>query len=77
MDAACELNMGGEGEVGQSVPMAFMGSCLAGAIASSHAFFSFNVSVSSEVGCFRPVGCWALELRCCLVEELLDTLVDE
>jgi hypothetical protein len=33
--------------------MAFMGSCFAGAIASSHAFFIFNVSVSSVVGPLR------------------------
>ena len=33
--------------------MAFMGSCFAGAMASSHAFFSFRVSISSGVGAFR------------------------
>jgi hypothetical protein len=27
-----------------------MGSCFAGAIATSHAFFSFSVSISSAVG---------------------------
>ena len=34
------------------MPMAFIGSCLAGPIASSHAFLTFNVSVSSVVGAF-------------------------
>jgi hypothetical protein len=48
------------------MPMAFMGSCLAGAIATSHAFLSFNVSISSGEGLVRgvtalplpPLGCW-------------------
>ena len=42
--------MGGEGA---NVPMAFMGSCFAGAMATSQAFFIFSVSISSGVGCFR------------------------
>jgi hypothetical protein len=33
--------------------MAFMGSCFTGAIAISHAFFIFSVSISSGVGTFR------------------------
>ena len=32
---------------------AFIGSCFAGARASSHDFFNFNLSVSSVVGAFR------------------------
>jgi hypothetical protein len=32
------------------MPIAFIGSCLAGPIASSHAFLTFSVSVSSGVG---------------------------
>jgi hypothetical protein len=35
------------------VPMAFMGSCFMGAMATSHAFFILSVSISSEVGAFR------------------------
>lgn len=37
--------------------MAFMGSCLAGAMATSHAFFILSVSISSGVGCFRTAAC--------------------
>lgn len=37
------------------IMMAFMGSCLAGARASSHDFLSFSVSVSSVVGGLRGV----------------------
>lgn len=37
------------------IMIAFMGSCLAGARASSHDFLSFSVSVSSVVGALR--GC--------------------
>lgn len=40
---------------GCDVPKAFMGSCFAGAIATSHAFFIFNVSISSGVGAFLAV----------------------
>lgn len=35
------------------IPIAFIGNCFAGAIASSHAFLSFNWSISSVVGAFR------------------------
>ena len=44
------------------IMIAFMGSCLAGASASSHDFLSFRVSVSSVVGALRG---------CCL-EDALD-----
>ena len=37
------------------IPKAFIGSCFAGASASSHAFFSLRVSVSAVVGTFREV----------------------
>lgn len=37
------------------MPMAFMGSCLAGAIATSQAFFSLSVSISSGEGLARGV----------------------
>jgi hypothetical protein len=33
--------------------MAFMGSCLTGAMATSHAFFILSVSISSELGALR------------------------
>jgi hypothetical protein len=36
-----------------SAPNAFMGSCLAGAMATSQAFFIFSVSISSGVGGWR------------------------
>ena len=36
-----------------------MGSCFAGAMAISHAFFSFRVSVSSVVGGLRTEACGA------------------
>lgn len=51
------------------MPMAFIGSCLAGAIATSHAFFSLSVSISSGEGLARGVTalpplvflpCWRL-----------------
>ena len=47
------------GERGSCVPIAFMGSCFAGAMAISHAFFSFRVSVSSVVGGLRTEACGA------------------
>lgn len=50
------LDIGGEGSC---VPIAFMGSCFAGAMAISHAFFSFRVSVSSVVGGLRTEACGA------------------
>ena len=37
--------------------MACIGSCLPGAIAISHDFFSFRISVSSWVGCLRAAIC--------------------
>lgn len=37
------------------IPKAFIGSCFAGAMATSHAFFIFSVSISSGVGAFRAV----------------------
>lgn len=47
-----------------------MGSDFAGAMASSQAFFSFNVSISSVEGALRGEGCTALVLLlcCCLWE---------
>jgi len=44
------------------MPMAFMGSCLAGPRASSQAFFTLSVSVSSGVGGFEGDGPEVLEL---------------
>lgn len=41
------------------IPIAFMGSCFAGAMAISHAFFNFRVSVSSVVGGLRTEACGA------------------
>ena len=35
------------------IPIAFIGNCLAGAMASSHAFFNLSVSISSCEGCLR------------------------
>lgn len=35
------------------MPKAFIGSCLAGAMASSHAFLSLSLSISSGVGGLR------------------------
>lgn len=43
------------------MPIAFMGSCFAGAIASSQAFLSFKVSISSSVGPLRGVTAEALD----------------
>ena len=37
--------------------IACIGSCFAGARATSHAFFSFKVSVSLGVGAFLPEAC--------------------
>lgn len=38
------------------IPIAFMGSCLAGARAISHAFLSFSVSICAGVGGLRGVA---------------------
>lgn len=43
----------GDGDVGNDEPMAFMGSCFAGAMAISQAFFILSVSISSPVGGWR------------------------
>lgn len=43
------------------IPMAFMGSCFAGARASSQAFLSLRVSISSGEGGLRGVAALALE----------------
>ena len=45
------------------IMIAFIGSALAGARASSHAFFILSVSVSSEVGAFKSCAFEAAE-RC-------------
>lgn len=37
----------------QDLPIAFMGNCFAGPSATSHAFLTLSVSVSSTVGGFR------------------------
>lgn len=50
------------------IPMAFMGSCLAGARAISQAFLSLRVSICSGVGCLRGVDVRA---------DLLDLLLEE
>jgi hypothetical protein len=39
--------------VGLDVPIAFIGNCFAGPMATSHAFFTLSVSVSSTVGGLR------------------------
>ena len=39
------------------IPNAFIGSCLAGAMATSQAFLSFKESISAGVGVFRAVLC--------------------
>jgi hypothetical protein len=52
------------------MPIAFIGSCLAGPIASSHAFLTLSVSVSSGVGALA-IGEEGLAL-----ERDLDVVVD-
>ena len=49
------------------IPNAFIGSCFAGASAISHAFLSFNVSISSAVGALRGVLFELLDRESCCV----------
>jgi hypothetical protein len=52
--------------------MAFMGSCLAGAMASSQAFFSLSVSISSVVGALRDeMASFLVLLRYCIVSSAM------
>lgn len=56
------------------IPMAFIGSCFAGARASSQAFLSLRVSISDAVGGLRGVTAFLEDLEerdCCRAVEVV------